>query len=368
MDAIRALTEEIGPRLACSKEEGRASSWCAARLDELGYEVEVEAFPSRPHYQSWYAVYLGTSAAGAALLGIMPGATLILGLIGILLYARDAEGRPLIKPSKSSSQNVIARTPGVERPRMVVVAHVDSARSSLSFHPSTVANLRTSIVGLHLVLAAVPVLGAAGWVAEVGRGIPGFFWIPAVLLAGYLLFAMTLQLHAVTRMPVVAGANDNASGVEVLLRLAATHPPSTWFLVTGSEEAGMLGIQAYIEAHSEEIAEACHLNIDNVGAGTVIAAYEEGILRPHRADRALLAAAEEAGAEERSYVSLPTDATVLLARKYRAVSLLAVDDRGVLPNWHWPSDVAGNIEWETLDHATRIARSVVTSVVGADLR
>lgn len=361
MEAVRALAEEIGPRPPGSKEEERAARWCAARLSEYGYAVDVESFPSRRAYQGWYALYFLIAAAGAMLVVPAPVAAMILGSAAVVLYARDADGRPLLRPRAVESRNVVARRPGA--PKLVVTAHLDSARASLSFHPRVAASLRSFVVGLHTALLFVPVLAAIAWVAQVDSGLPGALWIASGAPAAYLLLAAALQVHTLLRMPLVPGANDNASGVEVMMRLARSGPDGVWFVATGSEESGMLGIQAFLDGHAHEVGTARFLNIDSVGAGEIVAAWEEGSVRAHEADPAMLAVAEAAGAAAASYRVLPTDATVVLTRRLKGLSLLAVDDRGVVPNRHWTTDITGAVDGVALDRAEAIARAVMTSVV-----
>jgi hypothetical protein len=170
------------------------------------------------------------------------------------------------------------------------------------------------------------------------------------------------------KVALVAGANDNASGVEVLLRVAADGPPGTWFVVTGSEEVGMLGAQAFFERHRAAVGGARVLNLDSLGAGRVTAVSEEGILQARRADARMLDEAEEAGAEVRPFRSLPTDATPLLARKIPALTLIGLNERGVPPNWHWKTDTPEHIDESVLQAATGIARAVVWSQVSGSAK
>lgn len=368
MDAVRALSVEIGPRPACSKAEQRAAEWCAARLSESGYRVDVEEFPSRPSYALWYSAFLLLSAAGALLIVPLPLVAMLAGAAGLVLYARDSDGRPLIKPQGAVSRNVVARPSSDKAPALIVMAHLDSARSAPSFHPRVVAGFRTSVLLLNTALVAVPLLGGVAWIYEAGRELPSVMWIPSGALAAYLVFATGLLLYGYFRMPLVAGANDNASGVEVLLRLAESEPAGrVWYVVTGSEEVGMIGAQAFLDGHASEIAGARFLNIDNVGAGRLLAVEAEGALRERRADGYLLDSAGETGAETRPFRGLPTDATPLLARRRKALTLLAVTERGVPANWHWPTDVIDNLDPAAIEGAAEAARHVLRSVVDPEV-
>lgn len=365
MEAIRALAAEIGPRPPGSRAEARAARWCAAHLEELGYEAVIEPFVSRPSYGPYYAAYLGVAALAAVLIVPAPPAALLLGVMALVAYARDAEGRPLVAPRGVESCNVVARRAGdIAPPELIVVAHLDSARAALNFHPRMVGALRASVVALQTVLLAVVFMAGLAFVA--GERTPrAALWAGASMAAAYLAWAIAVLLHAERRMPHVPGANDNASGVEVVLRLARLiDRHRVWFVLTGSEESGMVGIQAFWARHGRELAQARFLNIDSVGAGAVVAADEEGIFVARRADQAMVVAAEKAGARVGTWRLLPTDGTALLARRMRGLTLLALDERGLIPNWHWPTDSAERVDPATLDTATAAALGACRAVLG----
>ena len=365
MEAIRALAGDIGPRPPGSRAEARAARWCAAHLQELGYEVTIEDFPTRTSYRPYYACYLGASVVAALFAVPAPLVGLVLGLAALVAYARDSDGRPPIPARSATSCNVVARRAGeVVAPELIVSAHLDSARAALNFHPRMVGTLRASVVVLQGVLVAVPLLAAIAFVA--GEGAPVVaLWLGAGLCGTYLAVAIGLLVHAELRLPQVAGANDNASGVEVVLRLARfIDHHRVWFVLTGSEEAGMVGAGAFLDRHGHELGTARFLNLDSVGAGEVVAADEEGILVPRRADQAMVVAAERAGARIGTWRLLPTDGTAFLARGRRGLSLVAVDERGVIPNWHWPTDTPERIDPATLDSATAVALGVCRAVLG----
>jgi hypothetical protein len=370
MDAVRALADEIGPRPAGSPAERRAAEWCAARFSEMGLDVTREEFPSRTSLALWHAAYFTGSLVAALLIIPLPLVAALLGLASLVLYARDADGRMLIRPRGPLSSNVIARSRAARTsPEVVVVAHVDSARSAPSFHPRAIGSLRASVTILHGVLIVVPLLGAGAWVAEAGRELPSTLWIPALALAAYLALVIANLLVGHLRMTDVPGANDNASGVEVLMRLARMDwGEKVWFLVTGSEEVGMLGIQDFLENHTHEVGGARFLNVDSVGAGRLLAVSEEGVLRERRSNRFMLDIAEEVGAEGLPFRGFPTDGTALLARRIQALTLLAVGDDEVPPNWHWSTDVSANVDPAAVERATAVARHVVEGAVLMEVR
>ena len=362
VDALRVLAEEIGPRPPGSEAESKTASWCAERLGELGYIVDVEHFSARRDANGWFAAYLTLSCAGALLLVPLPLVAAVLGASALVLFARDIEGRPILRPRGAVSRNVVARPDGNTQPRAVLMAHIDSGKSLPLAHPSFAGLARPSAVALNAALIVVPFMASVAWIAEVDRELPDRLWIPSGIIAAYLAMMIGVRIHAALRAPFVAGANDNASGVEVLMRVAAGRPENVWFVLTGASEAGMLGVRAFLHAHDSDVGDALFINVNAVGAGTLTVASEEGVLWPRDAHGPLVDAAEKAGAVASSWQISPTDATALLAGRFRAASLLRTDERGLLPHRHRSTDVTTNIDERALeDTAAAVSRILIAA-------
>lgn len=84
---------------------------------------------------------------------------------------------------------------------------------------------------------------------------------------------------------VSSGANDNASGIAVLLELArilksVELPINVKFILTGAEEGGGFGIEELIEKNPQEISNVkSAINIDMVGSGTELCVVTSGYLK-----------------------------------------------------------------------------------------
>ena len=83
----------------------------------------------------------------------------------------------------------------------------------------------------------------------------------------------------------------------------------------------------------------------------------EGIIGTKAASPELLRLAKTVATEKdlalrfAPYKLLTTDGTVFLMRNYPTVSLMAFDEEGLLPNWHWPTDQASFVNPDNLDAA-----------------
>lgn len=130
-----------------------------------------------------------------------------------------------------------------------------------------------------------------------------------------------------------------------------------WFVATGAEESGTWGMRALLDAYGEDLRDALFINIDNVGAGAVAFVTEEGMARRYHCDRRLASQAKRTARENElpvrgvPYRGLSTDATPALARRYRAMSVMAFDINGRLPNWHWATDTVDNVQERTIEQA-----------------
>ena len=141
-----------------------------------------------------------------------------------------------------------------------------------------------------------------------------------------------------------------------------------WFVATGAEEAGTWGMRAFLDAYGPDLKGALIINLDNLGTGVLHMVTEEGMARRYRSDRRLVSAGKRVSRENdlpvraRPYNGLSTDATPALARGYRAMSVMAFDANGRLPNWHWHTDVEENVDPGNLELAERFVTETVRSL------
>ena len=157
---------------------------------------------------------------------------------------------------------------------------------------------------------------------------------------------------------------------ELALELAAEPLEHTRVvaLMTGCEEAGLLGAQAFLR--SRDTSGWLFLNVDNVGGpATLRYTLHEGLATKWDCDPGLVAIAEriasdapELGlASSEGPIGLTYDVTPVLARGGRGITLVAGDD-GVIPNYHWPTDTPENLDPDSIARALEVARRMVAAV------
>jgi len=278
------LAYEIGPRLAGTRGEKAAADYIKEQFRAYGYRVETLKFKfvdklarSRLRACCILAAFLASPLLSAALsLLALIGAILLFWLLPLALPRRE-------------SQNVIASLrSGEAEVRLLICAHYDSARCSLSRRLDILVGLM-SMPAL-LAFAACSVARAFGALSS--------WWVAWTCLAAIVLPTYAGMLLPTIRRRGSPGANDNASGVAVMLevaRVAAEDPPSgveLVFAALGAEEQGLRGSRALAETMRGGVG----LNLDTVGVGSRIYFVEgNGILRKWRTSRELNRALVDCG-------------------------------------------------------------------------
>jgi acetylornithine deacetylase/succinyl-diaminopimelate desuccinylase-like protein len=371
----RALIERVVRELAsferpsASEGERRAAEWLAGEFRAAGCrDVRVEE--ERAHGGYWWPLgLLNAGSALAALLGRLPA--LIAGGVASAAVYDDVSGGKLwfrrrVLPHRPT-WNVVAEAGDPSASRTVVfVAHHDAAHSGLVFHPALPrigmrlaprlherANQSIPIIfGTFLGPLFLALWGLLG--ARKVRGLGLFFSAGA-----------TAAMANIGASRVVPGANDNLSSVAVLVALAHELTPvgvRVILLSTGSEEGFMEGMQAFGRRHFPELDRETtdFVCIECVGSPELCVVEGEGMLRmrhyPEASRQALARAGAEAGVALRRGLRTvaATDALIALRAGYPTALLGGVDETKFPANYHWPTDVPDNLDWESVEGAVEV--------------
>jgi len=354
--------------------ERTSAEWLLDRLGELEI-VEAEVEPYR--YQSTYALAHGLhNAAGIAASALGGSRGALLAAATLYSYEMEVSGarqwlRGLLPGGDGANVLARVRAGGRRRATLVLVAHHDAANTGLIWSQAAVRaggarHLRRRRVDpfmapmeLSLCLAGLgSLLGRKGRTAR-------------ALAAGVLSLG-SLADADVARNETVPGACDNASGVAVcldLLRALRAEPlPETDVLVafTGSEEAGMGGMAAFLDRHgaSLERQPAFVLGLDTLAAGTPIVCSAEGAMREQRYHERDIALVEEGAAiagvpsPQRWRIGAWTDPVLALHRGLPCASVLSMGP-GYFPNYHHPTDTVRRIRWSCVMACARLAAGTI---------
>jgi hypothetical protein len=347
LDGLTALPH----RGSGTPQEAAAAAFLRGHLTSRGHHVETQPFRTARTY-SWEL--LGVTLL-LAVGGLAPSAWVAaLGLYWFWAYFSGV-GTPwdgLFR--RHPSQNIIARTGSGPR-RLILMAHYDSAKTFFVYHPRRVRGFRTNFL-LNAALAAL-LVPAAIWLPLAARAIGVYFLVQGILF-----------VYREATAPYVNGANDNASGVAVVVALfneLAARPLDgweIWLLLTGAEEVGAQGARAFLRKHSLPRATPV-LNIDNVGAGTLHYATGEGMLGVIPFHGPLVeAAARLPGAVPLVYTLAYFDTLPFARAGHPCLTLIRLD-HGLPPHWHWPTDTRTHVDDGAVTGTLAYARALAEAVL-----
>ena len=365
-----------GPREAGSDAEQRAARHIEARLRSMGLETSSEPFPVYP--RAAHALIVGGGVLYLTAYGlyfVCPFAAIltVVTLVTLLAVQSVRGSSPLTWPLRQrQSQNVVGRlAPRGERKHLLLFGgHHDSAYRMplLQRHLYRIVFLAVPmflLAGLALVLLSVLTM------VSVSSGVAGTILLT---LASAGTVCAVLLPAGMVRSDAVMGANDNLSAVGVMLELArrtSIEPPrhtEIWFVSFGSEETGLVGSRAFVQAHREELREATLINLECLGqSGNLRALGFElmaGVRHLPEARERLLRAGERA---DISVVpgGLPagmTDAASFSRAGLRATTLIRLDAQGYLDHYHNPGDDVPALREEHLREALAVCEQVVAAL------
>jgi hypothetical protein len=379
---IRHLAQVIGPRPTGSEAERRAAAYAAGQLEGGGYVPATERFRTPASYSATYIAICLLGLVGLLAADWAPALGFLLSAIAVVALIGENTGTPLLLMTaivpKRWSQNVIGRRLAAEFPRrkVVLVAHLDTARSGPMFSPSQAPFIRAGFLALLFSLAALPLLTMAATIRPAHGAALLLARIPALIL----VWTIAQLGWREVRGRHVPGASDNASGVGVVLTLAeelareAFRDTELWMVFTGAEEAGLFGMRELLRRHGRELEDALLINVDNVGSGQLHYTTAEGMIPVLRCAPDLLDAAERVADEQHLAVTpvafhrMLTDASLALSRGVPAMTVIALGPRGVPLNWHWRTDIVEAIDPDTIDLAYAFTRSVALRLAQPGLR
>jgi len=375
---LRELVETLSSihRPTASHGERVAAEWLAERLGELGARAGIEV--DDVHGTYWWP--LGLAAGAGALGGLSTlagqrsvGATIAAAAAAAIADEVPPRGRRLrrLLPRHRAHQVVGEVGPSAAERTLVLHAHHDAAHPGLLFHPgipkladrigfiernNTSPPLLAPVIGGPLAVAA-GALTRQRWLT----------WAGTIVSAGSAAALADIGLR-----DAVPGANDNATGVAVLIAIAralAERPlaDTRVLLLSTSEEALCEGMQRFAERHFEEllIERTFFLSIDTVGSPHLLVLRGEGMMgmRDYPAEALELI---DGLAEELDIALFPnlrlrnaTDGVFPLRAGYPCASLCSCTDLKQPANYHWHTDVPENVDYGTVADAVRLTEALV---------
>ncbi len=372
------LVGDIGARGSTTDQEKLAARYIKGKLESNGLEVNEERFVSpksgwRPFFLAsligLIAIYLEPRISNN--FTIMLSVVMLATTISVILEMHFQPNLLRLLIPKGKSQNIWARLESSENRKrtLLLVAHIDTHRTPFVFTSQRLLKLfqlATKLGMISFLLVTILFLLAGISIIEIGNWVKYIFG-PIFLLLIIITIQPDLTSHT-------QGANDNASGISILLSLAnqlSSNPlknTSLIFLFTGCEEVGSYGIQDYINKHWNELSGLKAINIDNVagrGAG-VCYLTSEGMIVPFKSSKELLSVANKVKtklssiqAYSKPFSVLHTDGTCLMLRGIPTLSFIGMTKEGIIPNWHQKSDTFENIDLQMLSQYEKFILSLL---------
>ncbi len=384
IDVLREVVETLAPleKRAGSEGERRAAEWLCERLTAAGAAARIDEVQFRDGY-ALQMLPLGTTGIVAGLLALSGRARVpaaIASALAAAAIADDADNRKriwrrLIARAKPTT-NVVAEVgdPSAEC-TLVVLAHHDAAPTGRVFDQSLQRVIARRFPRLiERANASLPlwwpIIGAPAAVAigaATGRR--------GLLKTGVVMSIVNGALGLdIARSPIVPGANDNLSGVAVLVglaeRLRAKPVEGLRVLLAscGAEEVLQGGIYPFVDQHLRPLdpTRTWVLNLDTVGSPRLVLLEGEGVLAieeytdPTFRDHVAAAAIETEiplvrGQRARS----STDSVIPSRAGYPTATVTSFEpDTKLLSNYHLPTDTPENLDYDTVAEALTLTEAL----------
>ncbi|MHA2496903.1 MAG: M28 family metallopeptidase [Candidatus Hodarchaeales archaeon] len=383
IELISDICSQVGPRASASPAEKEAGDYIEKEFAQFCDTTAQEEFELHPRaFLDFIWITFGFFLLAVVAYPFFPLLTAIFIACGFFLFF--AEQMLLWEPidrffPKKSSTNVIGKISSAKESKGTVIlsAHHDSSfEFTLLRHlgkRSTI--LISTTVALGVIAALLAFLKALSLELEPSLGETiDLFQFPILGLAFLLLFLLALTLHS---SRVVMGANDNLSGVTVIIeagkKIAQNRPDhcDVWLVSFGCEEVGMRGSKHFVEQHMADF-QGPHdflLNLDNVGAGTLHILSEEKMALTKYTEASVEMAEQAAAKAGHQVPTIPydfahTDACRFAKKNLNAVSIIAMGSHGMPVNWHSRTDVPEELDASVLEQTLEITLEFVKGVDG----
>ena len=334
---MQFLAGRLAHRGANTDNERTAAQYVCDRLREYCPDAAMDDFysPDNPRYL--FASYYAEFAAVALVAHWWPRLALCYGAVVLMAYLAEFMGFRVMGRfvPQYETQNVVAPILSERPSRMfVIMAHYDSGKAGPLSRARVAPWMRTAQVAT--VLCMVTILATCA--NQALNTLPGDQALYNTFVrwgaVAYLLVAAGTLSYREGKSEYIRGANDNASGVAALLRLARqlSDDPipgvDVHLVATGSNQTWMNGARHFVKGHLFDRDTTYFLDLDNVGAGRLAYTTSAGILHMTRCSKRMCDAASGVAqpfdAIPHALHTLCSDVLIPLARGLKAMEITAI--------------------------------------------
>lgn len=382
MQNLKELSVTIGPRGPTSQNEKKAGVYIEQTMKSTGMNVNSERFESITSF-SWIVVtYVVLFTTAVVIFPANALVAFLLDLITVAVFLEEMSLKnilPRLMP-KGESRNIIGKIMPKNTPKKLVVltGHYDSAKPLPFFHPAIVRYVDRLVVVASLSMILITALYGLGALFQFLAPMKMFlvyFWYASFPFMGYLgLMAGGMAYGELFTKPT-NGANDNASGISVILSIGeilSKEPlkhTEIWCVASGCEEAGTVGMMRFLDKHAATLKDSFVFSIDCVGTGNLRYVVKEGLLRTISVPEELVNLVSETASRNPELKASPivlkykaSDSYPALSRGLKATCIISVNEKNLPPNWHWRTDVYQNIEENSLKKARKFMLEILRTI------
>jgi len=389
---IRRVVDECPRRQATSESERRAQDIVRGVLEAEGLSTHLHSFEFNDNIHENFVLHFGLGTLGTLLSGVAPRTAFALHAGSAASYWAESTRRAYVLRRLlgfKSSQNLIGVLPAEGEPslRIVFIAHIDAAFTGLAFDSRVISvahgqppfGLRS--LKRPIAFATRAQVALAG--IDLLRSVVGPFAWPLrpleflLTLPSAMIFLFNLEI--LVRNEMVAGANDDLTGVACLPVLASrlANKPSDVelvFVASGAEETSLGGADALARdmGGTWDKDKTVIIALDTLSLGELLFIETEGeVVRTPIPAWLRDVVVDVAGSDERFSgvhgFEPPlggTDAAAFLAHGWNAVALTCIDPAlGTAGNYHQPSDTPDSLNLDqvllAVDFAERLAERLI---------
>lgn len=367
VDFIYEIYQNIGERPAGSREEKLAARHIKSLFGQYTNDVTIETFKCI-NRRKQHLINLACISYALALFAylIYPPAAIVIICFTVISYILikyfDIDIFAIFFPV-NKSQNVIARfIPGGETKNIIIFsAHIDSSYVVRIYEGKLrefAFRIKKIFHGLFILLFIISLFRTLNW-------------LPSLIDYLYLLPFAGLGLAVYYQKLTVTydksfGANDNLSGISVLVGLAQyfssnkAENTEIRLCAFGAGETGSTGSKYFVRTHFKKIKDKTKvINIDSVAGGAIYVITKEldtGIKHNRNLINIVNQAAKNAEISiyEKALEDIVTDAASFSFEKIPATTLLSLDKYGIPLRYHVKEDLPQYISEEQLQDIYKI--------------
>ncbi len=386
-DFMKEICNKIGPRIGWSENERKCAYMIRNELKKYCDEVEIEEFNYNRSFYLMFKIPLILNIVGIlSYLLVLFGINVLtlyfnitsvacfslalFFLLGQFIFNKDVMG---IFAKSGESQNVIGKIKAKKSANRILIfsGHHDSTWHFTLMDKLGEKFLIFTYITIFFLFATfiVSIINLIWYILTNNYNLV-LDIITRSLYIGSIPFIATFSLFMIDKSRETLGANDNLSGVVVMLGVAKylaekgrCNNIEVWCVSFGSEEGGLHGSKAFVKKHLNELDKAILINADTIGHGKIrIAKKELLISHDKRVIELIDTAANNLGIEHSIMGSGGgrTDAMSFTERGLLAATMIGLEDsKKMPPDYHTIRDIPENLDPTLLKQVLEIDLEII---------